>query len=139
MEASPDGGDWLRQLPSLINACVQRWALRLERPYEQSNVSVVFPATTDEGLSAVLKIQCPHPECTHEAEALRRWGGHGAVRLLDNDATLHALLLERCEPGGHLSAVEPDIALEVLTELLPRLWVDADESFVTLREVAASW
>src|SRR5260370_40595619 len=55
LEASPDGRDWLRQLPSLINACVQRWALRLEPPYQQTNGSGVFPATTAEGLSAVVK------------------------------------------------------------------------------------
>jgi len=139
LEASPEGRDWLRQLPNIIDECVHRWALRLDRPYEQSNVSVVFPATTAQGLSAVLKIQFPHPECTHEAEALRRWSGNGAVQLLDSDATLNALLLERCEPGEHLSTVKPDVALGVLMELLPRLWVDADEPFVTLRKEAATW
>jgi streptomycin 6-kinase len=61
------------------------------------------------------------------------------VKILDDDATLNALLLERCEPGDHLSTAAPEIALEVLTALLPRLWVDADEPFVTLREEAASW
>jgi streptomycin 6-kinase len=105
----------------------------------QSNVSLVFPATTAGGLSVVLKLQFPHSDCKHEAEALRRWSGNGAVQLLDNDATLNALLLERCEPGDHLSKVKPGIALDVLTELLPRLWVDADEPFVTLRETAANW
>ena len=139
LEASPEGRDWLRHLPNIIDACLQRWALRLDRPYTQSNVSLVFPATTADGLSAVLKLQFPHSDCAHEAEALRRWSGNGAVQLLDSDATLNALLLERCGPGNHLSAVNPDIALEVLTELLPRLWVDADEPFVSLRATAANW
>ena len=139
LEASPEGRDWLQQLPSHIDACLHRWALRLDRPYEQSYVSVVFPATTAEGSSAVLKMQFPHRECKHEAEALRRWGGHGAVQLLDSDPGLNALLMERCEPGDHLSTVKPDAALEVLTELLPRLWVDAGEPFVSLREEAAGW
>jgi streptomycin 6-kinase len=122
-----------------MDTCLQRWALRVDRPYKQSNVSLVFPATTAEGLLVVLKLQFPHSDCAHEAEALRRWSGNGAVQLLDNDPTLNALLLERCEPGVHLSTVKPDIALDVLTELLPRLWVDADEPFVTLRETAAKW
>jgi len=139
LEASPEGRDWLRQLPCIIDACLQRWALRLDRPYRQSNVSLVFPATRTDGLSVVLKFQFPHSECTHEAEALRRWSGNGAVQLLDSDSALNALVLERCEPGEHLSRVKPDIALEVLTELLPRLWVNGGEPFVTLREKAASW
>jgi streptomycin 6-kinase len=139
LETSLEGRGWLKQLPHAIDACVNRWKLRLERPFEQSNVSVVFPATTFEGSSAVLKIQFPHPECKHEAEALRRWSGNGAVQLLDDDATLNALLVERCDPGDHLSTVKPEIALDVLTALLPRLWVDADEPFVSLREEAASW
>jgi streptomycin 6-kinase len=136
---SREGHDWLAALPSTIDACRRRWGLQLERPYEQSSVSVVFPATTGEGSRVALKIQFPHRECKHEAEALRRWRGQGAVQLLDSDPTLDALLLERCDPGDHLSTVKPDIALEVLTELLPRLWIDADEPFVSLSEEAATW
>jgi streptomycin 6-kinase len=139
LERSPEGRDWLRQLPNIIDTCVQRWALRLDRPYQQSNVSLVFPATMADGSSVVLKLQFPHSDCAHEAEALRRWSGNGAVQLLDGNATLNALLLERCEPGEHLSTVKPDFALDVLTELLPRLWVDAGTPFVTLRETAAKW
>ncbi len=100
---------------------------------------MVFPATAAGGVSAVLKMQFPHRECRYEAEALRRWDGHGAVELLDSDPAQDALLLERCEPGGHLSTAEPDRALAVLSELLPRLWVDAGEPFVPLREEAAGW
>jgi len=121
-----------RRLPPAVG-------LRLERPYEQSSVSVVFPATSRDGSPVVLKIQFPHQECKHEPEALRRWGGRGALQLLDNDPTLNALLLERCDPGDHLSTVNPEAALEVLTELLPRLWINADEPFVSLSEEAATW
>jgi streptomycin 6-kinase len=139
LSASPGGRDWLGQLPGHIEDCVRRWRLRLDRPYEQSQVSVVFPATTAGGSSAVLKMQFPHPECRYEAEALGLWGGHGAVELFDCDPARNALLMERCEPGDHLSTVEPDAALDVLTELLPRLWVDAGEPFVRLRDEAAGW
>jgi streptomycin 6-kinase len=139
LEASLEGRNCLQQLPSHIEVCIDRWALRLDRPYEHSNVSVVFPATTAGGLSAVLKMQFPHLECKHEAEALRRWGGRGAVQLLDSDPALDAILMERCEPGDHLSTVKADAALEVLTGLLPRLWIDAGEPFVSLRAEAAGW
>ena len=52
--------------------------------------------------------------------SLERWGGDGAVLLLARDDARDAMLLERCEPGSFLSE-SPD-ALDVLTELLPRLW-----------------
>src|SRR5947209_16417671 len=105
LSTSPGGRDWLEQLPAHIEDCVHRWGLRLGRPYEQPQVSVVFPAITADGSSAVLKVQFPHPECRYEAEALRLWGGHGAVELFDCDTARSALLMERCEPGDHLSTV----------------------------------
>ena len=71
----------------------------------------------------MLKIQFPHPECEHE----ERGGGQGAVQLLASDQSHHALLIERCEPGNHLSSVGIEEALEVFTELLPRLWINAND------------
>jgi streptomycin 6-kinase len=139
LEATNEGREWLLHLPARVEACIDRWSLRLERPYDQSQVSIVFPATTVEGTSAVLKVQFPHPECEHEAEALRRWGGQGAVQLLASDQSHHALLIERCEPGNHLSSVGIEEALEVFTELLPRLWINANDPFVSLRDESSGW
>src|SRR5713226_8955629 len=115
------------------------WSLLVDQPYDDSYVSVVLPATTADGTSAVLKVQFPDRESQHEAEALRRWGGEGAVRLFDSCPADYALLMERCEPGDHLSTAEPEEAIEVLAALLPRLWVDAGEPFTSLREEAAGW
>ena len=55
------------------------------------------------------------------------------------DAEEHALLLERCEPGDHLSAIGPEPALEVVVDLLPRLWVPAGTPFRTLTDECADW
>ena len=72
----------------------------------------------------MLKLFWPHREAEQEADALERWDGDGAVRLLARDDERHALLLERCEPGSFLStATDP---LGVLIELLPRLWRSGD-------------
>ena len=49
----------------------------------------------------MLKLVHPHRESEHEADALERWDGNGAIRLLARDGW--ALLLERCEPGEPLS------------------------------------
>lgn len=139
LEETSEGREWLLHLPARVEACVDKWSLRLERPYGQSQVSIVFPVTTVEGAPAVLKVQFPHPECEHEAEALRRWGGQGAVRLFASDPVHHALLIEKCEPGDHLSTVETEEALEVFTELLPRLWIEAIEPFLSLRDESVGW
>jgi len=91
------------------------------------------------GKDAVLKVQRPHCESEHEAAALELWDGDGAVRLLRHDPEAHALLIERCVPGTPLSAVGQDSALDVLIELLPRLWKPAGEPFRSLADEAAWW
>src|SRR5207302_5092348 len=73
------------------------------------------------------------------ADALARWDGDGAVRLLERDPAGTALLLERCQPGTPLSAAGPGVALDVLVGLLPRLWRPAGPPFRTLAEEAAWW
>jgi len=114
LEASSEGRAWLRDLPSRVQACTDLWALRPEPPYTESYVSFVLLVTLADGTSAVLKLQFPHAESEHEAEALRCWNGQGSVRLLAYEPRHHALLLEKCEPGDPLSGIAPDEALEAL-------------------------
>ena len=84
-----------------------------------------------DGTPAVLKLSLPHREAQQEADALERWDGVGAVRLLERDDARNAMLLERCEPGT-FSRRSRRGALDVLIELLPRLWTSA-EGFHTAR------
>jgi streptomycin 6-kinase len=86
----------------------------------------------------VLKIQWPHHESEHEADALEVWAGEGAVRLIARDDERHALLLERCRPGTQLSEIGAE-ALDVLIGLLPRLWRPAGRPFRSLADEAAWW
>lgn len=139
IEENPGGAEWLAALPDVVARCAQRWSLRTGDAYPDSYVSLVLPVTTADGGEAVLKIQFPHPECEHEAAALGRWDGDGAVRLLDHAPELHALLLERCTPGTHLSEQDPDLALDVLIGLLPRLWKPAAAPFQPLAVEAEAW
>src|ERR1017187_2304669 len=83
------GRQWLYQLPVCVQALAERWSLQLEPPYQESNVSIVFPVAAADGSPAVLKVQFPHAECEYEAEALRRWNGQGTVRLLAHDPAHH--------------------------------------------------
>jgi streptomycin 6-kinase len=139
LEDSERGRAWLRELPAHLAACVAKWGLTLEVPYEQSCVSIVFPVSRADGSAAVLKVQYPHPESDHETEALRQWKGNGAILLYDDDPEHHALLLERCQPGDHLARVAADGALEIIAGLLPRLWIKAGRPFRSVGEEAAGW
>ncbi len=139
MRAEPGGPGWLAALPDLVAGCGADWGLTLGDPFPDGHVSLVVPSATPDGQAAVLKIQFPGRETEHEAEALRSWDGNGAVRLLAHDPQRHALLLERCRPGTALTATGEEHALEVLANLLPRLWAPAPRPFRTLAEEAAWW
>jgi streptomycin 6-kinase len=115
---------------------VERWQLTVRDEYPPGAAGRVFRVERADGTPAVLKVSVPHREAEQEADALERWNGNGAVRLLGRDDERHALLLERCEPGTFLSE-SPD-ALDVLTGLLPRLWTNAD-GFHTLAAEAEHW
>jgi streptomycin 6-kinase len=136
----PDAGltleAWLPRLAGLLEECVELWELRLAEPYAPGAAGYAVRAELPDGTPAVLKLSNPHRESLQEADALQRWDGDGAVRLLARDDARHAMLLERCEPGTFLS--ESADALDVLVGLLPRLWKGAD-GFHTLADEAAWW
>jgi streptomycin 6-kinase len=138
MRRTDRGRRWLAALPRLVEECAERWQLEIGEPFSGSQVSLVAPARFGSE-DVVLKIQFPHRESDHEAEALSIWEGRGAVRLLDHDVERHALLLERCLPGTHLSRLGADASLAVLIELLPRLWVAAPDPVRSLADEAAWW
>ena len=139
IQDSAEGREWLHQLPGRVAACCGRWNLTVGAPYENSFVSVVYPATRPDGTRVVLKIQYPHRESDHEQEALRLWNGNGAVQLLGYDPEHHALLLERCEPGTPLATAGADVALQTFVDLLPCLWIPASVPFTKLSDEAAAW
>ena len=131
--------DWLRTVPDLATDCCKEWGLQLGEPYEAGAAGYAARAELPDGRPAVLKLIHLHRESEHEADALRVWDGDGAVRLLAEDAERGALLLERCEPGTKLYEAGAETALDVIVELLPRLWKPAGEPFHTLVDEAAWW
>jgi len=138
----PGGVQWLASLPSIVEMCAERWTLRVGEPFEGANVSLVVPVLLADGVDAVLKINYPEPESETEAEALRFWGGRGAVRIVAEDKEVRALLVERCIPGSQLWAVEDDEeATRVGAVVLGRLWRRApdDHPFRLLEDVTTSW
>jgi len=128
---------WREGAPRLAEEVASDWSLRLGGAYAPGVPSHVVRADLPDGTPAVLKLFWPHREGEQEADALERWGGDGAVRLLARDDARHALLLERCEPGTFLSETAAD-PLGVLIGLLPRLW-RSGEGFRPLAEEAEYW
>jgi streptomycin 6-kinase len=137
--SSAEGRAWLARLPSLLAECRAEWSLEVGKPFSDAYASLALPATLPGGREGVLKLCFPHRESEHEAAALARWDGNGAVRLYAHDPERWALLIERCRPGTQLSALGQEAALDVMVELLPRLWVPVAEPFRTLEEEARWW
>lgn len=129
---------WLNTIPAVVAELALKWDLEVGDAYPDCGVSYVAPAT-QQGLPRVLKVQWPHPECRYEADALEAWDGNGAVQLLARDTDHHAMLLEHCSPGDHLATAKEVDAMDVLIDLLPRLWKTAGQPFTTLRDEASSW
>lgn len=116
-----EGTAWLSRLPQTIADCERRWSLRALPPFELS-YNYVAPAVRDDGTRVVLKLGLPESILDREIAALRAFDGQGAARLLDADAGVCALLLERLEPGTMLVAIEDDerataVAAEVIEAL----------------------
>jgi len=126
---------WLARLPRLAGECAELWDLELEEPIDTPHSLVVLAG------DAVLKLNAPsHFEADHEADALERWDGTGAVRLLARDEARRALLCERCRPGTRLWDEKAD-ETTVVADLLPRLRLEVQgiHPFRRLADEAARW
>ena len=130
---------WLERVPEVVRECVERWELRLGEAYPAGAAGYTARVELPDRTPAVLKLIYPHREAEHEAAALAHQAGVGTVLLLAHDPGRWALLLERCEPGTPLWQVGGDAALDVIVELLPRLWTPAGEPFRPLADEAAWW
>lgn len=119
----PRGESWLQELPSLLARCAARWSLEIGAPFAPLSYNYVAPGRRVDGTPVVLKLGVRNPELTSEIAALRHYGGRGIVRLLDGDATVGALLLERLEPGTPLSTLDDDdAATGIAADVMRDLW-----------------
>ena len=136
------GRTWLEALPGMVAELRERWSLRLGPPLEGGCVAYVAPAAAADGTAAVLKVSLVDDQTRNEPDALALWGGDGAVRLLDADPAMGALLLERLVPGTPLSD-HPDRneANSLACGLLRRLWRPLPERhpFPLVRDLVLGW
>ncbi len=121
---SPERMTWLESLPALVQELEERWELTPDAPLigEDPSCSYVEAVRRSDGAPAVLKISMPHMEQEHEADGLRFWNGDPTVRLLESDDEIRAMLLERCQPGTTLRALDEYEQDNVIADLLRCLW-----------------
>lgn len=115
------GREFVAALPGRAAAFLDRWGLRLDGPSMFGVCALVLPVVRQDGTPAVLKLQQVDDETVGEPAALRAWGGHGAVRLLEHDAATGTMLLERLTAARQLTSVDARTGVLVIAELLARL------------------
>jgi diaminopimelate epimerase len=88
---------WLDALPELVADLERDWRITVGRALGGGTEAFVAEATTAEGERAVLKLVLPQglDAARHEITTLRLADGQGCARLLRDDATRGALLVER--------------------------------------------
>jgi streptomycin 6-kinase len=135
-----EGGAWLQRLPGLLAECARRWGLTVGPPFVPLSYNYVAPAVQADGTPVVLKVGFPGRELRTEIAALRLYDGHGIAQLLDADAALGALLLERLVPGTPLARLGDDAdATSIAAQVMRQLWrpVPPDHAFPTVAGWAA--
>ncbi len=132
------GHRWLDGLPALVDGLLERWRCRVDGSPRHGEIALVVPVTCPSG-PAVLKVSFPHPGNRSEPGALRQFAGRGAVRLVDADEDVFALLLERA--GDRTLASEPSAeqAIETAGALARRLAVPAAPGTFSLADTTAGW
>ena len=136
---------WLTTvLPAVVAQARERWSLRISEPFQPGGQTAWVASARDAaGADLVLKVGWPHPEAAHEADGLRAWAGHGAVKLhaaYDYGAA-YALLMERCRPGTELSGRPEPEQDAVIAALLRRLWIRPPDHhpFASLAQMCHRW
>lgn len=134
------GREWLDRLADTLATCAERWSLQVLPPFTDLSYNYVTPAVTTAGEPVVIKAGVPSRELDREMEGLRAFDGHGITRLIDANAELGVMLLERLLPGEPLADVDDDETVtHVAVSVMRQLWTPApaEHDFATVREWAA--
>ncbi len=112
------------------------WRVVLGEPFVMSRFSYVAPAGDD----AVLKVAfAGDDESLHEAAALERWAGDGAVHVFRADESRRVLLLERASPGDDIAGLPDEQATRIAVDVATRLWRPAGAPFRRVAEQVPRW
>ncbi|MFI8233157.1 aminoglycoside phosphotransferase family protein [Streptomyces sp. NPDC085900] len=130
-ETAPDGDDWLEKLPAAAQRAVALRELTVERvQVPGGRSSLVVLVRRSDGSPAVLKLAPPRFRPEAERAALARWGGAGAVQLVEESSQEGVLLLERLHPDVSVRSLPEAKALLEAAGTLRRLWVEPPDGHV---------
>ncbi|MGW2833572.1 aminoglycoside phosphotransferase family protein [Streptomyces sp. NPDC001286] len=130
-ETAPDGDDWLEKLPEAAQRAVALRELTVERvQVPGGRSSLVVLVRRSDGSPAVLKLAPPRFRPEAERAALARWGGAGAVQLVEESSQEGVLLLERLHPDVSVRSLPEAKALLEAAGTLRRLWVEPPDGHV---------
>jgi len=132
------GADWLAELPAIVMQLLDAWDCEVDGEAQHGEVALVVPVRQRE-TAAALKVSFPHPGNESEPDALRRFGGHGAIQLLENSDETFGLLLERAGPDNLAGVESIDEAIEIAGDLARQLAVLASSSTPALADTADGW
>ena len=118
-----DGNEsWLDELPGVVDSLAQEWSLMIGSSLAGGHAALVVEVTLVDGTPAVLKIGVPGRDVGQEAMVLRLANGGGCAKLLGEDVSRQALLLERLGAPMYDIVADPASRHNLLCELAVRLW-----------------
>ncbi|MEM7531084.1 MAG: aminoglycoside phosphotransferase family protein [Chloroflexota bacterium] len=117
-----EGRTWLPTLPDLLQQCREKWDLPEGVRSSHLSMGYIEFTTLPNDLPVALKLCIHNPELFTEMEALQVYDGKGAVRFIDADRQLGAILMERVQPGTMLLAhgdnrEQTEIAAQIMRQL----------------------
>jgi streptomycin 6-kinase len=134
---------WLEALPGLGADLAREWSLEIGRIYPDATEALVADARLEGTTPAVLKLVIPRDGAAdaarNEATVLRLAGGDGCARLLREDLTRGAMLLERLGPSLHDLHLPVRRRHDILAGAAARVWRPAPDSGLPTGAEKARW
>lgn len=130
------GRKWITELPDLVNTLCKQWHLTIDGMVMHGYLGLAIPVIRDNE-PCMLKVSWIDVTTKNEAIALKTWDGNGAVKLLQSQPAVGAMLLERLNFHRTLNNLEITEAIKIAGDLLHRLAVPDPGSLPTLQRMSA--
>jgi len=117
------GVQWLTDLPTIIEQCVEQWSLTNLNPYETLTYNYVLSGMMH-NVPIVLKLRCDPIALEKEVAALHAFENHGCIKIIAHNALLGAVLLEQVMPGKSLSTLvdhQDELATRIAADCIRKL------------------